>query len=124
MGQKVALLGASENTERYAYKAFKMLVEYGHVPVPVNPTLRQIDGVAAVASLNEIQETVDTLCMYVNPEISKKLQSQVLRLNPPRVIFTPGSENPALAQVLKGRGIHVIEACTMVLLRTGQFEKA
>ncbi len=124
MGQKVVILGASDKPERYAWTAFNMLREYGHIPLPVSPTLKSIDGVAVSASLGEIKGAVDTLTMYVNPKISSRLRADILRLNPKRVIFTPGSENPELAKELKQVGIHTIDACTMVLLRTAQFETA
>ena len=64
---------------------------------------------------------IDTLTMYVNPALSTKYQQDIIDLNPKRVIFNPGSENPALEKALIERGIHVEEACTLVMLRTDQF---
>ncbi len=120
--QTVAILGASDNPERYAYKAFKMLQEYGHKPLPVNPTLKELEGTAVVAKLGDIRTPIDTLTMYVGPKISSQLQSEIIALKPKRVIFNPGSENPELEKALQKVGIGVEEACTLVLLRTGQFE--
>jgi hypothetical protein len=42
-------------------------------------------------------------------------------LKPRRVIFNPGSENEALAKKLREAGIEVVEACTLVLLRSEAF---
>ena len=36
-------------------------------------------------------------------------------------IFNPGAENTALQQQLAENGIAVLEACTLVMLRTGAF---
>lgn len=124
MGQKVAILGASDKPDRYAYKAFHMLKEHGHTPVPVSPKLEELEGVPAFHSLKEVPEKIDTLTMYVGPETSNKLQNEILNLKPKRVIFNPGSENPQLEDALEKAGVHVVEACTLVLLRTEQFEKA
>jgi hypothetical protein len=44
-----------------------------------------------------------------------------MRLQPKRVIFNPGTENPALMQQLAADGMEVEEACTLVMLHTGQF---
>jgi predicted CoA-binding protein len=122
MKEKVAILGASHNPERYAYKAFKMLQEYGHDPVPVNPGQAQIEGKKVFPTLGAIDFPVDTLTMYVGPAISSKLEKDILALKPKRVIFNPGSENPDLEKKLEEKGVQVIEACTLVMLRTNQFE--
>lgn len=121
MGQKVAILGASLKPERYAYKAFKMLQEYGHTALPVTPKFRELEGVRAYATLAEVPRPIDTLTMYVGPETSSKLASEIVACRPGRVIFNPGSENAELAAELKKAGIAFEEACTLVLLRTGQF---
>lgn len=124
MSQRVAILGASDNPERYAHRAFRMLKEYGHQPIPVNPTLKNIEGLPVVAKLSDVKAAVDTLTLYVRPEISTKLQDEILALKPKRVIFNPGTENPVLLEALEKNGIHTVEGCTLVLLRTEQFETA
>ena len=45
----------------------------------------------------------------------------MVNLNPDRVTFNPGAENPGLREMLEAHGIHTEEACTLVLLSTGQF---
>jgi predicted CoA-binding protein len=121
VAEKVAILGASVNPERYAYKAFHMLREYGHTVFPVTPKFAEQEGVKAVAKLSQLTVPIDTLTMYVGPDISTKLKDEIVALHPKRVIFNPGSENPALQSDLQAAGIEVEEACTLVLLRTGQF---
>lgn len=124
MKQKVAILGASEKPERYSFLAFNMLQEYGHTPVPVSPKLKELKGIPVVSTVADIKTPIDTLTMYVGPEASAKMKNEILNLKPKRVIFNPGSENPELQEELKKNGVHVIEACTLVLLRTNQFETA
>lgn len=124
MSQHVAILGASDNPDRYANKAFHMLQEYGHDPIPVNPTLDEVDGVPVAHSLSEIKEQVDTLTLYVRSEISEKLKDEILALKPKRVIFNPGTENKDLQKSLEENGIHTVEGCTLVMLRTKQFDDA
>lgn len=122
--ERVAILGASNNPSRYAYMAFTMLKQYGHEPLPVSPKLEELEGVKVYPRLSEIPGEVDTLTMYVGPELSNKLKDEILQRKPKRVIFNPGSENPALEQDLERAGIHIVHGCTLVLLRTNQFEAA
>ncbi|MDP1843656.1 MAG: CoA-binding protein [Sediminibacterium sp.] len=42
-------------------------------------------------------------------------------LHPKRIIFNPGTENEELEALAKSKGIEAIEACTLVMLNTGQF---
>lgn len=121
ISETVVVLGASPNPERYSHQAVRLLAEYGHRVIPVHPTAAEIAGMPAVASLPSIKDKVDTLTMYVNPERSAALAAEILALAPRRIIFNPGTENPALAARCRERGMAVSEACTLVLLRTGQF---
>ncbi len=121
MLQTVAILGASNNPERYSYKAFKLLRDYGHRIIPVSPKMASLDSVVVVAALSQITEPVDTLTMYVGADRSTALQKQILQLKPQRIIFNPGSENPTLKKILEAAGIEVVEACTLILLQCGKF---
>lgn len=118
----VVVLGASNNPERYSHQAVKRLRAAGFRVIPVNPKYDRIAGIPAVASLAEIDEPVDTVTVYVRPAISSQYAEDILRLKPRRVIFNvPGAENPELEERLKAAGIQVEEACTLVLLATGQW---
>lgn len=123
-GQKVAILGASTNPDRYSYKALKKLQNYDQIPFPINPKLSEVEGVKCFASIEDLskdQKEIDTLTLYVNPGLSSPLLDQMIKLRPKRIIFNPGSENSALYEELEQNGIEVLEACTLVLLSTDQF---
>ncbi len=122
MSETVAVLGASPKTERYSNKAIRLLREYGHTVLPVNPAQQEIEGLRVVASVDALPHgSVDTVTMYVSPQHSASLLPGLLRLKPKRVIFNPGAENPALERELEKAGITVEEACTLVMLRTNQY---
>lgn len=119
--QRVVVLGASHKPDRYSNQAIRLLREHGHEVIPVNPRLDEAEGLKVAHSLGEIGGAVDTLTMYVGHERSSAVAEDVLQLHPGRVIFNPGSENPELEARLAQAGIPFELACTLVLLRTGQF---
>ncbi len=119
--ETVAVLGASDNPERYSNRAVRLLLEHGHHPIPVNPRLEKVEDLPVAPSLGDIEEPVDTLTLYLSPERLEPLRDDILALKPGRVIFNPGTETPALASALTEAGIPCEEACTLVLLNTGQF---
>ncbi|MDD3148792.1 MAG: CoA-binding protein [Candidatus Riflebacteria bacterium] len=119
--ERVVVLGASPNPERYSYKAVNMLLEYGHEVVPVHPVADKIENIPVTARLNMVTGPVDTLTLYLSPDTLTPLENDMVNLKPGRIIFNPGTENPVLMENLRKRGMNIVEACTLVLLRTGQF---
>lgn len=124
MTSTVFILGASDKPDRYSYKAWKMLNEYGHKTVLISPRVKSIEGESVYPDLKSAHSahgSPDSLTMYVGSQLSTKLQDEIIFINPKRVIFNPGSENDELASTLKSKGSKVLEACTLVMLRTEQF---
>ena len=119
----VVILGASEKEDRYANKAQLRLARHGYPVLPISPTGKTILGVPSVKNISEIKEPVDTVTLYVGPKILATLINDLITLKPRRVIFNPGTEDIDLQNQLEQAGIHTVEACTLVLLSTDQFEK-
>ncbi len=119
--QTVAVLGASPKSERYSNKAIVMLQEYGHKVIPINPAHKEILGIEVVPNIGAIKQSIDTLTVYISPEHSSKLVNEIISLNPKRVILNPGAESTELGDALTKANIPVVEACTLVMLRTEQF---
>lgn len=118
---KVAILGASNNPERYSHKAQKMLAEYGHQVFPISVKEDEILGAKTYKSLSELDDVIDTVTLYLSPKHSKNIVSDILAIKPRRVIMNPGTEDSELEEQLLANGIEVEQACTLVLLRTNQF---
>ncbi len=119
--ERVVVLGASHKPERYSNQAIRLLREHGHEVIPVHPKLEEAEGIPVANSLDVIEGSIDTLTMYIGAERSSQIAESILKLQPGRVIFNPGSENPELETHLKLANIPFEHACTLVLLRTGQF---
>jgi predicted CoA-binding protein len=66
-------------------------------------------------------EDIDTVTLYVGPQNQPVYYDYIVSLHPKRVIFNPGTENPELQRLLDKNNIGYEEACTLVLLGTGQY---
>jgi predicted CoA-binding protein len=119
--QRVVVLGASNNPERYSNMALNRLLENGHEAIPVHPALKSVGGVTVIPTLSEVEGPVDTVTVYVSPQVSSTMTDALVALAPGRVIFNPGAENPDLEAALAEHRIPTLQACTLVLLSTGQF---
>lgn len=120
-----AVLGASSDPDRYSYMAMVLLQEFKHRAIPVHPREQVITGQKVFKSLAELAShglEVDTVTVYVSAALSTKLLPDFLLLRPRRVIFNPGAENPTLEHGLREQNIDVVHGCTLVMLRTGQYD--
>ena len=118
---RVAVIGASNKTHRYAYQAVKLLAEHGHTVYPIHPRLRDIDGIPVYPSIRDIPEAIDTVTLYVGEAISTAMTTDILGCRPRRIIFNPGAENPGLYEHARKEEIEVLSGCTLVMLKTHQF---
>ncbi len=120
--KKTVIIGATENKSRYAYLAAETLKENGIDFIPVGIKKGNVFGkeILDLRKLPGIGE-VDTITLYINPTHQQEWYNYFFSLNPRRVIFNPGTENPELEKLLEDRNIEALEACTLVLLRSNQF---
>lgn len=115
------VLGASTNPERYAYKAIVRLRAAGHPVFAIGLRPGKVADVDIITHRPELVN-VHTITLYLNPERQKEWYAYLLSLQPKRVIFNPGTENRELVALAEQNGIICQEACTLVLLATGQFD--
>ena len=118
---KTLVIGASINPERYAHKVIHLLLkhEIEVVPMGIRPGL--------VANLSIVspfiaQVNIHTITLYIGASIQEPYYDFILKINPKRVLFNPGTENPKLVKLLNEKGIIWENACTLVLLSTNQYK--
>jgi len=120
MSKKTVVLGASQNPERYSNMAVKKLVAYQHPVVAIGRRPGSINGTEIIKDHPPLKD-VDTVTLYLNPDNQRPYYDYILSLQPKRIIFNPGAENEELEQMAAAKGITSLEACTLVMLSTGQY---
>ena len=80
----------------------------------------EVSGVSIDTELLQY-DAIGTVTLYLNPKRQEDYYDYIIGLKPNRVIFNPGTENPEFYNVLKENDIEFEEACTLVLLGTGQY---
>jgi predicted CoA-binding protein len=120
INKKTLVLGASPNPQRYGYKATVMLTAHGHEVLPFGLRAGKIGDVEIITTLPD-DEDIDTVTLYLGPQNQHDYMDYMLKLKPKRVIFNPGTEHAEFEAQLKLAEIEPIEACTLVMLQTGQY---
>ena len=118
--KKTLVLGASPNPSRYSNLAVRMLSSKGHDVIALGKRRGKIESVEVITEKNEI-DNLDTVTLYMNANNQKQYHDYIISQKPKRIIFNPGAENDQLAAMAEENGILSQQACTLVLLSTGQY---
>lgn len=118
--KKTLVFGASLNPNRYAHRAVKKLLDAGEIVVAIGGragTIRDTEVLTGHPSLDGI----DTITLYMGAQRLQDHEDYLLSLKPRRIIFNPGAENRPFAYKARAAGAETIEACTLVMLTTGEY---
>jgi predicted CoA-binding protein len=122
MSKKTVIIGATINPSRYAYVAAGMLTERKHEIVPIGIKKGDVYGkqILSIHDRPDVKD-VDTVTLYIGPRHQPEHYDYILSLKPRRIIFNPGTENEEFEKLIEETGAEALEACTLVLLRSGQY---
>lgn len=118
--KRTLIIGASNNPERYAYKAAERLLAHGH-EIELSGIRPDTVFGHTIDTEKKMYNQIDTVTLYIGPQRQPEYYDYILSLKPQRVIFNPGTENSEFEMLLTKNGIEAEEACTLVLLGTNQF---
>lgn len=118
--KKTLVIGASQNPARYSYLAVQKLAANQH-PVVALGTKKGLVGSTVIDTEKKLFTDIDTVTLYINPARQPEYYDYILSLYPNRIIFNPGTENEELEELARKNNIATQEACTLVLLSTGQY---
>jgi uncharacterized protein len=118
--KKTLVIGASENPERYSHLAVQRLKANQQPVVAIGSRAGYI-GDTIIEKEKKAFDHIDTITLYLNPARQKEYYDYIFSLHPKRIIFNPGAENEELENLARQKGIATIDACTLVLLSTGQY---
>lgn len=114
------VFGASMKPERYSNKVMRMLKDQGYSTIAIGGREDEFEGIKILTGQPPLKG-IDTITMYMGEDRQAEHEDYILSLAPKRIIFNPGAENISLARKASDLGIEVLEACTLVMLRTGQY---
>lgn len=118
--KKTLVLGASENPDRYSNMAIRRLLNHQHEVVAIGNREGKVLEVSIEKEPKAWSE-IHTITLYLNPKNQIPYYDYMLSLKPKRIIFNPGTENEAFTLQAQHQGIETLEACTLVMLASGQY---
>lgn len=118
--KKTLVIGASTNPQRYSNMAINRLIASEQPVVAIGQREGEVSGIKIQAKQVPFKN-IHTVTLYLNPIGQRDYYNYIVGLQPKRVIFNPGTENPEFYTLLKINNIKVEIACTLVLLSTNQY---
>lgn len=118
--KRTLVIGVSLKPHRFSYKAVIKLLRYNIPVVAIGMREGSIGEVKIMKPFPELSN-IHTITLYIGPRNQPTYIEYILKINPARVIFNPGTENPVFENLLMSKGIEVIEDCMLVMLSKGEF---
>ncbi len=116
-----AVVGASNNLEKYGYQVFKDLLQAGFRVIPINPKLGKILEEKVYPTLSAYKQKIDLVIFVVPPVITQKVLKEVNNLKIKKVWLQPGSESSAAIEFCRQHKIDCVHgACIMFERRQPQ----
>jgi predicted CoA-binding protein len=120
MSTLTLVIGASENPQRYSNMAIRKLKQHGHRIAAIGNRDGMVDGIPFSKEKKSFSD-IDTVTMYIGKQHQAAYIDYIISLKPRRIIFNPGTENAEFEEKAAAAGIQTLEACTLVMLGTGQY---
>ncbi len=109
-----AVVGATQNKQKYGYKLYVHLKNKGYRVYAVNPAYDAIDGDKCYESLSSLPETPQVISMVVAPKIGMDILKQAAGLGIKYAWFQPGSYDDELIALAKDLEIESVQACVLI----------
>lgn len=109
-----AIVGATQNKDKYGYKILVDLKDKGYKVVPVNPKYLEVAGLTCYPDLITLDERPDVVVFVVGEENAKKVVQNCVDSQLTKLWFQPGSEYDQAVALAKSAGLDkVIGKCIM-----------
>jgi len=110
--------GASTNRAKYGNKVLRCYLQNRRHVVPINPRADTIEGVACVASVADLPDSVQSLSIITPPAITETIVDAAIAKGIRNVWMQPGAESPPAIARAEAAGLNVIAdgSCLLVVL--------
>ena len=113
--KRFAVIGATDNPKKYGNEIVKNLKNRGYEVYPVNPRLKEVEGLKAYAKLSDIPVRVDVVDFVVPPQVTEKILEECREIGLNRIWLQPGSESKKAIEYCRVNNMQVLhDICVMM----------
>jgi len=100
-----AVVGVTNNKDRFGYKIFKKLIEHEYETYGVNPKYEEIEGEKIYPNLKSIPKSIEVVDVVVPPKATIELLDEIKELGIEYVWFQPGTYDKAVMEKAEALGL-------------------
>ncbi|HMJ66179.1 MAG TPA: CoA-binding protein [Candidatus Binatia bacterium] len=112
----VAVIGASNDRNKFGNKAVRAFQQQGYTVYPVNPNETQVEGLPAFKSIKDVPGRPEMVTVYVPPPVLLKLLPEIAQRGCDEVWLNPGTESDAVLAEAERLGLNTIQACSILAI--------
>jgi len=111
----IAVIGVSNNEDKYGFKVFKDLINKNLRVYGVNPNIDYLLNTKIYKKISEIPEKVDLVITVVPPKITEQIVDECKALDVKEIWMQPGSESEEAIKKAEDYEMNVVyNACIMI----------
>ena len=113
--KKFAVVGATDNPEKYGHQILENLRKRDYEVYPVNPRLTTIEGAKCYATLSDLPVKVDVVDFVVPPSATEAILKECVAMGLDRIWLQPGSESETAISFCRDNNLRVVhDVCVMM----------
>ncbi len=112
---KIAVVGVSENPEKWGRKIYETLKHEGFEVYPINPKHEKIGNDKCYPNLQSLPIRPDVVIFATKPDVTEKVLADVKKVGVEKVWFQPGSESEKAEEFCKENKIKYIKNLCFVV---------
>lgn len=107
--ETVAVVGLSNDPEKYSHQVGSYLKEQGYRIIPVNPTEEEVIGERAYDTVDQIPERIDVVDVFLPPEKTSEIAEDAVRAEAKALWLQEGIENAEARRIAEEGGLAYVE---------------
>lgn len=110
----IAIIGASNDRNKFGNKAVRAFQQQGYQVFPVNPKEEMIEGLRAYKSITDVPGRPNKISVYLPPPVLLKVLPDIAAKGCDEFWLNPGTESDEVLAAAERLGLNVIQACSIV----------
>ena len=116
MSQRVAVIGASRNRDKFGNKALRAFAKRGYTVIPIHPREREVEGLQAYRSVLDVPGTIDLATLYVPPSVGLQVMDEIAEKGIADVWLNPGADAPEVLKRARELGLRTTQLCSILTI--------
>ncbi|MFA6923710.1 MAG: CoA-binding protein [Bacteroidales bacterium] len=104
----LAIVGVSNNKNKFSNQLFNDLLKKGYILYPVNPSMKTFNGQECFPDLKSIPQKIEAAIIITNPSVTEIIVKDAISKNIKNLWLQQGTESEAAIKSAKENNINII----------------